>query len=145
MKLEIKENLILEVTAIDTSNESNQKKIIIEKLNDFPEIINQLEQRQKFISLYENEDYNKIKFKILESEDEIRKQKSKKIINEESIKSCYKNILELMGEFILNFDKMDDLDISFIKYYFSKICEFYLGYYSDNGEDLKKIKENITI
>ena len=57
VKLEIKENLILEVTAKDNSNESNQEKLIINKLNDFPKIIDELKERQKLISFFENQDY----------------------------------------------------------------------------------------
>ena len=144
VKLEIKENLILEVTAKDNSNESNQEKLIINKLNDFPKIIDELKGRQNFISFFENEDYNKIKFSIMESEDEIRKQKRKKKSDIERIKSYYKGIIEKIGDIILNYNGFSNIYISLIKYYFNKTCEFYLSYNLNNMEELKNIKEQIS-
>ena len=143
VKLEIKEDLILEVTAIDDSNENNHERLIIEKLNDFPSIINKLNERQKSITFFENQNYNKKKFLIMESEDNIRKEKNKKKIDAGSIKTFYKSIIEIIGEIILNYDIFSNIYISFIKYYFNKICEFSLICNQDKNykEDFENIKE----
>ena len=144
VKLEIKENLILEVTAIDNSNEENQNKLIIEKLNDFPSIIEKIKKRQNCINFFENQNYNKIKFLIMEFEDKIRKEKTGKKIDMKSIKSAYKTIIELIGEIIIKYDDVfSNIYISFIKFYFNKICEFFLIYNQDNKDDFEKIKQII--
>ena len=133
VKLEIKENLILEVTAIDNSNEENQNKLIIEKLNDFPSIIEKIKERQNSITFFENQNYNTIKFLIMEFEDKVRKEKTGKKIDMESIKSAYKTIIELIGEIIIKYDVVfSNIYISFIKFYFNKICEFFLIYNQDS-------------
>ena len=80
----------------------------------------------------------------MESEDEIRKQKRKKKSDIERIKSYYKDIIEKIGDIILNYNEFSSIYISLIKYYFSKICDFYLSYKLNNTEELKNIKEQIS-
>ena len=134
----------MEVTVKDDSNESNQANLKIDQLNDFPKIIDELKKRQNCILFFEYEDYNNVKFSIMQSEDEIRKQKRKKKLDIESIKSNCKNIIEKIGDILLNYNAFSNIYISFIKYYFSKICEFYLVYNLDNKIELKYIKEYIS-
>ena len=145
VKFEIKENSILTITAMDIFDKSNCKQLIIEKLNDFSDIMNELKERDNKISFYEDENYNNIKFSIIESEEEIRKLKAKNNINNENIKSGYKRIIENIGNFLIKCNDFSNLVISFIKFYFNKISEFYNTYQFDDEKDLNALKSNISI
>ena len=145
VKIEIEENSILKITATDISNKSNKKDLIIEKYNNFLETLNDLIERDERISLFENINYNEIKFSLIECEEDLRKQKSKKQINN-NIKFAYKKIIEIIGTFLVNSNVLTDLYISLIKYYFSKLCDFYIiCNIDDDKEELKNIKEDIAI
>jgi len=78
IKMYIKSSLLLEITAWQKDNESNNEKLVIEKLNDFSKILYQLEERQNRISFIKNNNYNNIKFSIINLEEELTKQKGKK-------------------------------------------------------------------
>ena len=144
VKFEIDDNSILEVTASEVSNPSHIEKLVIKKQNDLVKIMEQLKEREKGISFYENKYYNKIKFSIMELEDNLKILKSKKIINPDSIEKESKNILEKIGKFLIDCDDFSNLYISFIKLYFYKLCEFYQTYNTKNNKNLKKIKEELT-
>lgn len=145
VKLEVKENLILEVTATDNSNVNNKQNLIIEKLNGFPTIIEELKEKQKSIHFFDNKDYNEIKFSIMENEDEIRKLKNKKTVDVKMIKSYYNDIIEKIGEILIKCNITSNLYISFVKYYFNKICEFFKFNNINKTEDLEKIKGKTDI
>ena len=61
VKIEIKENSTLEISALDIDNDSNCKKLTINKLNDLPSIMKELQERENNISFFGN---NKSKIKI---------------------------------------------------------------------------------
>jgi len=145
VELEIKDNSILNASAFDLSNKLNYKELVIKKQIDFLTIIDDLIEREKFFIFIENSNYNDIKFSIIELEEKITQFKNKKIINKESIKLAQKNIIEKIGIFLKDYHDNEHLNIyiSFIKYYFNKICEFYQEYNIGNkDDDLKLIKEN---
>ena len=70
IKMYIKSSLLLEIEAWQKDNESNSGKLVIEKLNDFSKILNQLEERHNRISFIKNNNYNNIKFSIINLEEE---------------------------------------------------------------------------
>ena len=140
VKIEIKENSTLEITALDIDNDSNCKKLTINKLNDLPTIMKELQERENNISFFGNYKYNQIKFEIIQYEEELTKQKSKKVLNKENIKKIYIKIIETIGNFLINYDYFSNLYVSFIKYYFNIICHYFQIYTTENME---KIKETI--
>ena len=144
VKLEIKDNSLLEVTASEVNNPSNRITLIIKKQNDLIAIIDQLKERDKKILFFENEKYNVIKYSILESEDEIQKQKRKLQPDQNQIKLSYKNILQKVGNFLIDCYIFSNLHISFIKIYFNKICEYHRTFNDIKSDDIKIIKETIT-
>ena len=144
INIRVKENSIIEVTAFEADNKSNSGKLMIDKLNNFTTIIEALNQRGNMIKLFETINYNEIKFSIIQSEEEIRDQMSKKKKNEEAIKLAFKNIIEYIGNFLINYSDYSNLYVSFIKYYFNKMCEFYQTYQIEDVKFLKMIKDNIT-
>ena len=100
------------------------------------------------VSLVENEEYNNIKLSIIEYEENIKKEKKQKNKNSESLKLLNKSIIEIIGAFLIKIEERSNLYISFIKYYFNKICEFYQSFkvISDNDKnDFKNIQENIKL
>ena len=140
VKIEIKENSTLEISALDIDNDSNCQKITINKLNDLPSIMKELQERENNISFFGNYKYNQIKFEIIKYEEELTKQKSKKVLNQENIKNIYIKIIETIGNFLINYDGFSNLYVSFIKYYFNIICHYFQIYTTENME---KIKETI--
>ena len=54
VKIEIKENSTLEISALDIDNDSNCQKITINKLNDLPSIMKELQERENNISFFGN-------------------------------------------------------------------------------------------
>ena len=143
VKLEVELNSILKVSAMDISNPNLNGNITITKLNDLPKIMDKLKGRIGLISFFESQPYNEIKFSIIEFEEEIRKKKSKKI--DKGIKLAYKNMIEMIGNFLINYSSTSALYISFIKFYFKKLCEFYSAYFVDDTNEIQRIKENIAI
>ena len=121
--------------------------------------MNQFEERQNRIGFIKNNNYNNIKFSIINLEEDLTKLKGKKKKDEKLIKSSFKKILVDIGNFLKNSDLFNNLYISFIKYYFKKICEFvqeckiYEEESTKNKEEssknkeelLKEIKESIPI
>ena len=144
VQFDITDNSILKVTATEKSNPLNKKDLVIERLNDFSDKIDNLKERDSEIFFFENKDYNEIKFSIIEFEEEINKQKNKNNINEETLKSTYKKKLDTIGDFLVKYNSPSDIYISFVKYYFNIICEFYAAYNFENQE-LKQLQEKITI
>ena len=144
VKIEIKENSILEVTATEKDNKNNFKNLIIERLNDFAEIIDELKERGNRISLFENKKYNEIKLIIIEFEEELRKQKNKKEKDDTNYKSIFKSLIEYLGAFLMKNVNFSNLYISFIKYYFNKVCEFYQMFQFKNEQELDKIKNHMS-
>ena len=140
VKIEIKENSTLEISALDIDNDSNCQKITINKLNDLPSIMKELQERENNISFFGNYKYNQIKFEIIKYEEELTKQKSKKVLNQENIKKIFIKIIETIGNFLINYDYFSNLYVSFIKYYFNIICHYFQIYTTENME---KIKETI--
>ena len=145
VSIHIKENSILEVTATQNDNKINSKKLTIKKVNDLPEIMNKLKQRGDIIIFFEDEKYNKVKFSIIEFEEELRKLKSKKEKNDENFKSIYKNLIEYLGGFLIKCLDISNLYISFFKYYFNKVCEFYQICKFEKEEELEKIKNHYHV
>ena len=167
VKLKVEENSIMEVTATYKQNDQPVvKKSIIERPKELLNIMDQLKERFNKIELYENEEYNKLKIKIINLEDELRLQKSKKNINKKNIESLSKNIIEIIGNFltppdpekeeskdknknefdinsIIDNDELSSLYISFIKYYFNKVCEFYKAFNIKNIDEIPIIKISI--
>ena len=155
VKFEIKDNSILEVTAWEENNKSN----IIEKSYDldlnksynldlkksYDLDLNDLRERNRQISLVEDYEYNIVKFSIIESEDNIEKLKNQKIKDLESIKFENIKIIENIGNFLVKPNKYQNLYISFIKYYFNKICEYYQSNEINDKDlnDLCKIQRNL--
>ena len=144
VSIHIKENSILEVTATQNDNKINSKKLTIKKVNDLPEIMNKLKQRGDIIIFFEDEKYNKVKFSIIEFEEELRKLKSKKEKNDENFKSIYKSLIEYLGGFLIKCIDISNLYISFFKYYFNKVCEFYQICKFEKEEELEKIKNHLS-
>ena len=152
IKMYIKSSLLLEITAWQKDNESNNGKLEIKRLNDFSNILNQLEERQNKISFIKNNNYNDIKVSIINYEEELMKQKCKKVKDKNLIKNSFINILVEIGNYLKINDLSNNLYISFIKYYFNKICEFVQECKIDKEEllkseekQLKEIKESIPI
>ena len=145
VKFEIMDNSILEVTAWEEDNKSNKNNIIIEKSYDLD--MNYLRERDSQIILVEDYGYNNIKFSIIESEENIEKLKSEKIKNIESIKSENKKVIENIGNFLVNPNKYQNLYISFIKYYFNKLCQYYQSNEINDKDlnDLSKIQKNLDL
>ena len=144
VKIRINENSILEVTAWEKDNEVNKNQIKIEKLCKLD--LDWLSHQISGIYFNENKEYDNIKFEVIELEEEIDKQKTQKKLNDEAIKLLNKNLLEKLGKFLIITKDKSNLYISFIKYYFNKICE-YFQYYNekcnDDINDFNNIKENI--
>ena len=148
--LDVYENSIYKITAKDLSNESNQEFLQIEKQTDFLKIIDKIKESTYQFMHVENNDYNKIKFSIINSEEEIRKNKNKRNIDSESIEEEQKNILIKIGDFLKNYRNNGYLNlyISFIKYYFNKVCAFFQEYNQKKEKDknvINMIKENIRV
>ena len=146
VKFRVNENSILEVTAWEKENEMNKGQIKIEKLCnlDLDSLIN----RVSHISFVENQEYNQIKFEIIELEEKINKQKTQEKVDVEAVKLLNKNLLLKIGNFLKETQDKSNLFISFIKYYFDKICEFYQDYNEKSNDDINdfnKIKENIKV
>ena len=144
VKFKINENSILEVTAWERDNEANKNQIKIEKLFNLD--LAYLFHKIGDIILVENKKYNTIKFEIIELEEIINKQKTQKEKNVEAIKLSNKNLLTIIGNFIKETEDSSNLFISFIKYYFNKICEYYQDYDEKSNDDINyfnNIKENI--
>ena len=146
VNFQIKDNSILEVKAWEKDNKENKNEIKIKKLYDLDieflgHMINQ-------ISFVDNIDYNNIKFSIIESEEKIVELKNKKHPDKEGIKDSNKFILGKIGEFLAKINVHSNLYISFIKYYFNKICEYYQFFDSKKNDDLNdfnNIKENVKM
>ena len=152
IKMYIKSSLLLEITAWQKDNKLNKGKLEIKKLNDFSKILNQLEERQNRISFIKNNNYNAIKFSIINSEEELMKQKCNKVKDKKLIESSFIKILVEIGNYLKKNDQFNNLYISFIKYYFNKICEFVQECEIDGKEllkneekSIKEIKESIPI
>ena len=145
VKLEIQDNSILIVTAYQVDNQDNKEQLIIAKLNDFSDIMDNLIEREKKMYFFESKDYNEIKYQIIILEETIKQLKNNNNINNENIKSTYVKVLKIIGDFLIEYNKSSNLYMSFIKYYFNKICDFYTAYNIDDDEDLKKkIKDKIV-
>ena len=121
------------------------RTVIIEKSYDLD--MNYLRERDSQIILVEDYGYNNIKFSIIESEENIEKLKSEKIKNIESIKSENKKVIENIGNFLVNPNKYQNLYISFIKYYFNKLCQYYQSNEINDKDlkDLSKIQKNLDL
>ena len=146
VKFRVNENSILEVTAWEKENEMNRNQIKIEKLYDLD--LDFLKEKSNNISFIENQEYNKIKFEIIELEEKINKQKTQEKVNVEALKSLNKNLLIIIGNFLKETQDKSNLFISFIKYYFNKICEYYQDYNEKSNDDINdfnNIKENIKL
>ena len=140
VKFEIDENSILEVTAWEVDNKENTiKSIKIEKTYELD--IKKLKDRVNQISFLENEEYNKIKFSIIESEEELNKQENKE--NKENIKILNKKLIEKIGKFLIEVEEISYLYVPIIKYYFNKLCEFYQIYSLNNIDNLNTFKDDI--
>ena len=146
VRFRINENSILEVSAWEKHNEANKNTKKIERLCNLD--LDWLKHLLDDIYFKENKEYNKIKLSIIEIEENVTKQKSEEKLNKEAIKSLNKSILEKVGNFLKNTQEDSNLYISFIKYYFNKICEYY-QYYNENSNDdindFNNTKENIKI
>ena len=125
VKFHIKENSILEVTATEVMNPNNIQELIIEKQNDPLKILSQLEKRENEINFFEDKKYNDLKFSIMESQDNLRYQKNKKNIKDEYLKKIIQNIIEKIGTFLIECEIFSNIYISFVKFYFNNLCEFY--------------------
>ena len=146
VKFKINENSILEVTAWEKDNEAKKGQIKIEKLFNLD--LDYLFHKVGGLILVENQEYNTIKFEIIELEEIINKQRTQKGNNVEAIKLLNKNLLTKIGNFLKETKDSSNLFISFIKYYFNKICEYYQDYNersNDEKDDFNKIKENLII
>ena len=146
VKFRVNENSILEVTAWEKENEMNRNQIKIEKLYDLD--LDFVKEKSNNISFIENQEYNKIKFEIIELEEKINKQKTQEKVNVEALKSLNKNLLIIIGNFLKETQDKSNLFISFIKYYFNKICEYYQDYNEKSNDDINdfnNIKENIKL
>ena len=144
IKLEVKENSILEVTATEVMNPNNAKKLIIEKQNDLLKIVSELEKKEKEINFFEEEKYNALKYSLMQLEDNLRFQRNKKNQKGEYIKKIIQNILEKIGAFLIEYDVFSNMYISFVKYYFNKLCEFCQIYNFNDSEDLEQIKSDLS-
>ena len=102
---------------------------MIQKIDFLGHIINQ-------ISFVDNKDYNNIKFSIIESEEKIVELKNKNNPDTEGIKDSSKFILGKIGDFLSRTNVHSNLYISFIKFYFNKICEYYKCYDSKKNDDI---------
>ena len=156
VKIEIKmyiiSSLLLKITAWQKDNDLNNGKLEIKRLNDFSKILNQLKEIQNRISFIKNNNYNDIKFSIINYEEELIKLRCKKVKDKKLIKSSFINILVEIGNYLKIYDLSNNLYISFIKYYFNKICEFVQECKIEEEEllkseekPLKEIKESIPI
>ena len=146
VKFRINENSILEVTAWEKDNEANRNQIKIEKICNID--LDFLFHKIGEILFVENQNYNKLKFEIIELEEKVDKQKTQKKENIEAIKLLNKNILDKIGGFLKETKDNSNLFISFIKYYFNKICLYYQDFYGKNNDDINdfnNIKENIKL
>ena len=145
VKFHIKENSILEVTATEVMNPNNIQELIIEKQNDPLKILSQLEKRENEINFFEDKKYNDLKFSIMESQDNLRYQKNKKNIKDEYLKKIIQNIIEKIGTFLIECEIFSNIYISFVKFYFNNLCEFYQIYNINDSEDLSQIKSHLSI
>ena len=146
VKFKINENSILEVTAWEKENEMNRNQIKIEKLFNLD--LDSLYHKLGELFFVENKEYDKIKFEIIELEEKVNKQKTQKKINVEALKLLNKNIITKIGNFLKGIKDYSNLHISYIKYYFNKICEYYQDNKrksNDDINDLNNIKENIKL
>ena len=146
VKFRINENSILEVTAWEKDNEANRNQIKIEKLCNID--LDSLFHKIGEILFVENPEYNKIKFEIIELEEKFSKQKTQKKENIEAIKLLNKNLLNEIGGFLKKTKDNSSLFISFIKYYFNKICLYYQDFNKKSNDDINdfnNIKENIKL
>jgi len=146
VKFKINENSILEVTAWEKENEVNRNQIKIEKLFNLD--LDSLYHKLGELFFVENKEYDKIKFEIIELEEKVNKQKTQKKINVEALKLLNKNIITKIGNFLKGIKDYSNLHISYIKYYFNKICEYYQDNKrksNDDINDLNNIKENIKL
>ena len=145
VELEVKEDSILEVTAsYQYNNKLYDKKLIIERPKEILSIMDQLRERYNRIELYENELDKNYKESIINLEEDLRNKKSKNKVNNDIIKLLSKNIIESIGNFLMNNDVVfSNLYISFVKYYFNKICEFYQDFNIKNLNELEILKPSI--
>jgi len=146
VKFRVNENSILEVTAWEKENEMNMKQKKIEKLCDLD--LDSLINKVSDISFVENQEYNQIKFEIIELEEKINKLKNQEKVDVEALKTLTKNLLIKIGNFLQGTQDKSNLFISFIKYYFNKICSCYQDYNEKSNDDINDfntIKENIKL
>ena len=139
VEFKIDQNSILEVKAWERDNKINCfNSIKIEK--PFELDIKALKKRIKEFSFFENEEYNKIKNSIRELTEELNNPNHN---NFEEKKNIYRKRIVILGEFVLEILEPSNLYISFIKYYFNILCEFYQLFYSNDDE--KEIKNEIAL
>ena len=104
VKLEIQDNSILIVTAYQVDNQDNKEQLIIEKLNDFSDIMDNLIEREKKMYFFESKDYNEIKYQIIILEETIKQLKNKKM--SKVVKPGNKNAKKA----ILDYEELDALE-----------------------------------
>ena len=143
VQFRINENSILEVSAWERDNKSNSfNSIKIKKPYELD--IEGLNKRSNEFSFFESKEYNKIKNSIIEFEEELNIPNNN---NFENKKIIFKNNIDKIEKFLLRIEKPSNLYISFIKYYFNKLCEFYQLFNSNiNQDDLNDLninKENL--
>ena len=144
VKIKVNKDSLLEVIAnYEKNNTIYDKKLLIERPKEILSIMDELRERYNEIEFYENEKYNNIKLSIINYEEEIRRQNSKKNVNYENLKSLSKKIIEYIGNFLMNDNNFSSLYISFIKYYFNKICEYYQTFIQNNIGGLDILNESI--
>ena len=114
VKFEIDDNTMLEVKAWEKSDKSSINNLKITKLNELD--MKSLETKIYQISFAENEEFNQIKFDIIELEEKITKQNTQYTFNAESIKLLYNNILKKIWNFLQENKEYSNLFISFYRY-----------------------------
>ena len=148
IKFDINNNSILTVTAYDLENESNFKKLEIEKPKGLSDIIKNIKKKDNKIEIIDIKEYNQIKDKILELEERVYNSS-----DNEEIDSLKGRIIETFGKFIcdilINIHK-EPLIFSYIKYYLKKMSKYYnnaeIGNNAfDFNEVLKKILQEIKL
>ena len=133
---------------LDITNKSSIQKN--KKPKNSLDFINELKQMEKFVEYVDIKLYqDTIKDLIIEAEDCLTKLNRKKDINIKIIMEENKLILEKFGNFICNLIKQNKIEkyeqnliLSYIKYYFNKLADFFQTYKDDSFKS-KIIKENI--
>ena len=142
VKFEINDNSILEVKAKE-KNKSLNNNLKITKLNELD--IQSLESNINQITLYEDKEYNKIKFSIIELEEKIIKQKTQFEFNDECFRFLNNNILDKILKFLEGTQEYSNSFIIFSRYYISKIYDIFRFKINNNDDTCSRYKENLFI